>query len=1395
MGTGQPGTSIRLAICRYLAAALFIAFSGTSQAASPFNAQGTNLTVTTTTLKVTFRGPDVVGISNQSTGENYLRPYSANPYTGMSFANGSGRSLTWGNWTVDGSGTNASTTGTDSNGSTVQVAVSVDSATQEVVVDLNGEAKQGGIRYLQWGLAGFDMTAGRFILPANGGLSLTSRSLTSQAGYSFGNYWQAPLSLFQGAQGGVSVYSTDTQSLCKDLYVGRGQEQTALEQFIVEAQAPWQTATEAGPVEWRLAAYQGDWQAGARAYRDWHTSTSPPTPPTGARAWSNNIKTVVILNWSPPYDPSALNSLVGVLKPSQTLLYLKDWRKSSYDRNYPDYTPDPSAQALVQRAHQLGFYVMLHTNIMGVSPSNPNYAAVQQFQYKDPTTLQPDGWLWTSPASTPGRIAYINPASSAYRKLYILGITPAIQMLQPDAIHLDVSDAQFNDGNGLIEGMSFKQGAAQLHRDILAAFPGLVLGGEGIYDALAPYESFAQAVDWSGSNLGLDPDDTPPLPISAFVLPNVQFYSHLSAPNPYEFGFIEYFQQYVAQAVLPTYNASGLQNASPPDYTQPDMARYLKIVTAFEQNALQPDWDSNWNGAVLRYKGTNGSSATLTDTGTIAQFNLQQASGTTLLSQFVHDSNQAKSPPFIPNWPASSSTTALGLDPSYAYWLDAPSGSSNPVHISSLTSGVKLGLGAGTLVTPDFAYFQLLPISQAPFDFFASLWSANMGVTFNGTDLPLSGSAGAYVTTMVAGGVSRNTILTQPPYTSQFGGEFFIEYTVPIPNGYAVNFSFAVGMPDSDTGRTLYKLGPLTFKVEVNGTVLWKQDASAGGGWQAGNLDLSGFLGQTVKIRLVTNPGPSGNPYFGAGGWSALQFSTTGKPTLADLTLALPASVPSSNIIVPGGSVSVGNGTATISGFPVDGTVVVLVNPPHPVTMGQSLLSVPFHTSQSSDGQLAGPPQAAGAGAIHAASAGGINKAQTVDGTPPFPSGQTILSWSLQLPKVSSLSLSFSTGLQDGAAPFQAVLLYVRVNGTILWSYAANPPSAWIYGVLDLSPWSGQNVVLDLVSDSQGFNSYFRSPWAELTIASGAGSTCAASIDSNGGITAPAAGVTGTITVSAASGCNWSTESNADWVNISPSAGAGTGAATYTVSPNAGPARSTTIVVGGHLLTVNQATAPAVTPSTPSIAGVVNGADFKSEALSAGAWISVFGQYLGQAATWSSANTVTLGGASVSICGLPAVLSYNSGPVTTNGSTSWQLNALVPDGVAGQTSCLVVVTAAGLASQPASVAIAGGVIELFGFTSSAGPLPILTHADYSLVGPVSAGLTPAKPNETVIAWGTGDCSGPGLTVGGTPATVVFSGRVAPGLCQINFVVPNSPTGSNQLKLSTSPNLYSLWVSP
>src|SRR5262249_32802937 len=155
------------------------------------------------------------------------------------------------------------------------------------------------------------------------------------------------------------------------------------------------------------------------------------------------------------------------------------------------------------------------------SPANAAYANVRQFQVRTPDTLQPTGWKWESPPSTPTRFALINPASSAYRSLFISRVGAAIDALHPDALHLDVSGPMFNDGNGPIEGLSYAQGSARLHEDLRMAFPNIAFGGEGENDILYRYQSFAQA--WFGTDLKASGH-----PVANFLFsPHVQFYGNL----------------------------------------------------------------------------------------------------------------------------------------------------------------------------------------------------------------------------------------------------------------------------------------------------------------------------------------------------------------------------------------------------------------------------------------------------------------------------------------------------------------------------------------------------------------------------------------------------------------------------------------------------------------------------------------------------------------------------------------------------------------------------------------------------------------------------------------------------------------------------------------------------
>ena len=331
--------------------------------------------------------------------------------------------------------------------------------------------------------------------------------------------------------------------------------------------------------------------------------------------------------------------------------------------------------------------------------------------------------------------------------------------------------------------------------------------------------------------------------------------------------------------------------------TQPDMARYLNAIHAFENYALAPAWDTPWNGAGMVYKGSGGATASITDTGTLIQFSLQQGASSTTLYQRVHAINQIDSPSSVPNWPAFTGTMTMGLDPSVQYWLDSTPKNTSLPHVTDLPAGAKIGLGAGTLVTPQFSYFTIVPPASAGFDFFANLWLANLGITYQGQDYPFGDGATAFGGMLTVGGVTRPAIAAFPPWMTKPGGDVFIEYTVPLPAGSST-LNFAAGMDDSDSGQ---HQGTMTFKVEVNGTVFWEQDLSPDA-WQPASVDLSAWSGQTVKIRFVENPGPGG-PYAAFGGWSTLQLSTASPSYFDPITIS--STVATSNIIATGGVVGV----------------------------------------------------------------------------------------------------------------------------------------------------------------------------------------------------------------------------------------------------------------------------------------------------------------------------------------------------------------------------------------------------------------------------------------------------------------------------------------------------------
>jgi hypothetical protein len=89
-----------------------------------------------------------------------------------------------------------------------------------------------------------------------------------------------------------------------------------------------------------------------------------------------------------------------------------------------------------------------------------------------------------------------------------------------------------------------------------------------------------------------------------------------------------------------------------------------------------------------------------------------------------------------------------------------------------------------------------------------------------------------------------------------------------------------------------------------------------------------------------------------------------------------------------------------------------------------------------------------------------------------------------------------------------------------------------------------------------------------ITIAQASG--CSVTINPTT-FTAPASGAAGAITVSTASGCQWSAASGSSWITVSTaSTGTGPDRVEFAVAANTGPERAGSLTVGGRTFTVTQ---------------------------------------------------------------------------------------------------------------------------------------------------------------------------------------------------------------------------------
>ncbi len=928
-----------------------------------------------------------------------------------------------------------------------KLSIAVDESTNDLLIGQDGVSDIAGVYGVQWGCGNLDIRNLELILPAQGGQILNAEYPKPSADFGYPGAWEVQLAIIQGKHGGFYVRGTDPTFQFKQLRYERNLDSFALG-FQTHNQAPFDSLTAAKSVTWRLNTYTGDWRVPADQYRYWMERTFNPRRLSGMPAWVGDIGLVVVYEG---LDIGILSKLEKLADPAKTLLYLVDrWRKHDYDVNYPDYTARDGFGSFVEAAHQHGFRVMPHTNLLGISPYHPLYAEFQKFQLREPWRGYRFGWLWDQTE----RHAFINPANSSFRNLFIRQLRTVWEKYKVDAFHLDVSHVAVNDANGLIEGLNAAQGNARLHKELAEAMPGVVFSGERLHEVTFFRESFAQR--------GHVPPEATAHPISAFLFsPYTQPYGHLSLPeldrNPQLYQ--EHLDSYERWGVLPTLRLGSEQLK--PEHTATQ--RLLSVARNWQQLGLKPDFDGDWkSGTLFQYVGREGEIARYQTTGVGSTFVFPNDE---VGYERVFDVTQVNTERSLPHWRAYNQTTILGLNPNQAYFLNDVPWDFSQAHINALPEGVSV---TETRVTANAAVFRLERLrSSYDIDLMSNFPFVRAGIVLDGKELTLQRGATFSSGEASVSGIRKEAIAAHPPHQG-VSGDTFGEFTLALPENPNINLEFHMGLqwnPVNSDG--------VTFIVSVQGDEIFRQHHDEPR-WEHIILNLTPYSGMDIVLRFTTNPGPAGNTGWDSAVWGEPKIVAEPVGTPINVGFFLPAEPIQS---LPSEVRSVGGGQYFLE-TRVPAQILLFFEPVQQVIPPYNLRKAEFVAGLEFDG-IFRLGSAWNSGARTVATSSDVRK-NTINAHPPR-NGKTVLQFLLNLPQAQDATFVFSMGMGDGSHFSDGVTFNVLVNGQSR-SEQFIDTRGWGDAQISLAEFAGETVLLELMTQPGESADYDWAHWADLFI-------------------------------------------------------------------------------------------------------------------------------------------------------------------------------------------------------------------------------------------------------------------------------------------------------------------------
>ena len=1005
-------------------------------ASAEITIDGETVYVETDTYEVQFDRGVITQLHNKLTAETYTLPPDTGRTPGFRAQTGILGTHIWARHATT---TEASKTGVDSvtllfrqDGNEIRLLIAVDPNTNDLLISGDSVSDTPGVYGIQWGIENLDIRNSKLILPAQGGQIIDDATAIATRGLSYPGGWEAQLAIIQGEQGGFFVRGADETFQFKELRYQSDADTFGLG-FETHNQAPFDALTAANSITWRLNAYIGDWRVPARIYRAWMESTFNPWRLSDMPVWASDIGLVVI---QASFDPKTLDRLAEQVDPTKTLLYLVGWRKDGYDVNYPDYTPRDGFGEFVKAAHGHGFRVMPHANLVGISPYHPLYPEFQPFHIRSPWNGNPIGW-YLERSTDPRRHAWINLASSKFRRLLVQQLKEVWEKYRVDAFHLDISHLVVNDANGLIEGLNSAQGNVLMHKELAEAMPGVVFSGEHLHEVTFFRESFAQR--WK-----LPPEATPH-PISAFLFsPYTRPYGYLGLPslesNP--LSYQSFLNSYESWGILPTVRIWGLRELNG-NLTQ----RILSIARQWQELGLSPDFESDWApNTLFQYVTQDGETVTYQRTLAGSTFILPQDGG----YERVYGVTQVQTRLGLPYWRAYNETSLLGLDPDKSYLLSDVPRDLSQVHINSLPPGVSV---TETRVTENAALFRLeKPNVSFEIDLLSKLHQARAGIVVNGTELPLQQGGTFRHSRSTLSGVTKSAIHAHPFYQGGSGNTFG-EFIIPLPDSPDIRLQFYIGLWEGSQNSD-----GVTFIVSVQGDEIFRQHYNQQK-WQPITLDLSPYRGKIVKLRFTTTPGPNGNASWDWAVWGEPKIISEPDNSLTKIGFFSPVEPTAS---LPGTFRHIDSGHYTLETV-LPAQILFFLAPGQQVLPPYNLRDAQFTAGLQFDGIFRLGSVWNSGNRTTVENPNGERK-PSIYAHPPT-NGQTIIQFPLNLPNVQGLTFSFAMVLQDNPCS-NGVLFQVLLNGQKRFEHLIETPD-WVDMTIPLSEFAGQSVLLELVTDHQ----------------------------------------------------------------------------------------------------------------------------------------------------------------------------------------------------------------------------------------------------------------------------------------------------------------------------------------